>query len=367
MFRLLRGWLKKKRVGTGPPHHAITPLPRIFAKGRSRFLAARFKDARATGLFGYVSRRGLAYRLYLPTGSARRDSLPLVVMLHGCRQNPLSFANGTRMNALAEEYRCAVLYPEQNKQSNPLCCWNWFRSSELTGHGEAALLAGLIVRVTERRPIDRHRVYVVGMSAGGAMACLLAIRYSRLFAACAIHSGVVYGAASSAMQALGVMRSGPSPSSMEHAWQLVREASESAIVVPTLVIHGDGDMTVNPVNADRIIEQLRARAALIEPDAGGLSESDERRIDSGDRAYRQRDYTLQGRLVFRQILIEGLGHAWSGGDARHEFNDAPRPDASRLILDYLMQFQQKDVPIAAGTTEEAEPASVGATPVRART
>jgi poly(hydroxyalkanoate) depolymerase family esterase len=367
MFRLLRGWLKKKRVGTGPPHHAITPLPRIFAKGRSRFLAARFKDARATGLFGYVSRRGLAYRLYLPTGSARRDSLPLVVMLHGCRQNPLSFANGTRMNALAEEYRCAVLYPEQNKQSNPLCCWNWFRSSELTGHGEAALLAGLIVRVTERRPIDRRRVYVVGMSAGGAMACLLAIRYSRLFAACAIHSGVVYGAASSAMQALGVMRSGPSPSSMEHAWQLVREASESAIVVPTLVIHGDGDMTVNPVNADRIIEQLRARAALIEPDSGGLSESDERRIDSGDRAYRQRDYTLQGRLVFRQILIEGLGHAWSGGDARHEFNDAPRPDASRLILDYLMQFQQKDVPIAAGTTEEAEPASVGATPVRART
>jgi poly(hydroxyalkanoate) depolymerase family esterase len=367
MFRLLRGWLKKKRVGTGPPHHAITPLPRIFAKGRSRFLAARFKDARATGLFGYVSRRGLAYRLYLPTGSARRDSLPLVVMLHGCRQNPLSFANGTRMNALAEKYRCAVLYPEQNKQSNPLCCWNWFRSSELTGHGEAALLAGLIVRVTERRPIDRRRVYVVGMSAGGAMACLLAIRYSRLFAACAIHSGVVYGAASSAMQALGVMRSGPSPSSMEHAWQLVREASESAIVVPTLVIHGDGDMTVNPVNADRIIEQLRARAALIEPDSGGLSESDERRIDSGDRAYRQRDYTLQGRLVFRQILIEGLGHAWSGGDARHEFNDAPRPDASRLILDYLMQFQQKDVPIAAGTTEEAEPASVGATPVRART
>jgi hypothetical protein len=88
-----------------------------------------------------------------------------------------------------------------------------------------------------------------------------------------------------------------------------------------------------------------------------LSESDERRIDSGDRAYRQRDYTLQGQPVFRQILIEGLGHAWSGGDARYEFNDASKPDASRLILDYLMQFQQKDVSIAARTTEETEPAS----------
>jgi poly(3-hydroxybutyrate) depolymerase len=130
-------------------------------------------------------------------------------------------------------------------------------------------------------------------------------------------------------------------------------------VVPTLVIHGDSDRTVNPVNADRIIEQLRARAALIQPDAGGLSESDERRSDSGERAYRQRDYTLQGRPVFRQILIEGLGHAWSGGDARYEFNDASRPDASRLILDYLMQFQQKDLPIGASATRDAAPASAG--------
>jgi poly(hydroxyalkanoate) depolymerase family esterase len=355
MFRLLRRWLTKKRVGPGP-HQLITPFWRIFAKGRSRFLAARFKDPHAASLFGR-SRRGLAYRLYLPTGSARRDTLPLVVMLHGCSQDPLSFANGTRMNALAEEYRCAVLYPEQNKQSNPLCCWNWFRSSELAGQGEAALLAGLIGQVTERRPIDRRRVYVVGMSAGGAMACLMSIRYSRLFAGCAIHSGVVYAAASSAMQALGVMRSGPSPSSMEHAWQLVREAGESAIVVPTLVIHGDGDTTVNPVNAERITEQLCARATFIEPGAGALSASDERRIDSGDRSYRQRDHTLQGRLLFRQILIEGLGHAWSGGDAQYEFNNASKPDASRLILDYLMQFQREDVPITARPSQEAAPAS----------
>lgn len=356
MYKLLRRWLTKKRVGPGLPHRSITPFSRVFTKGRSRFLTARFKDPHAAGLFGH-SRHGLAYRLYLPTGSARRDTLPLVVMLHGCRQDPLSFANGTRMNTLAEEYRCAVLYPEQSKQSNPLCCWNWFRPAELAGHGEAALLAALIGQVTERRPIDRRRVYVVGMSAGGAMACLLTIRHSRLFAGCAIHSGVAYAAATSAMQALGVMRSGPSPSSMEHAWQLVREAGDSAIVVPTLVIHGDGDTTVNPVNAERITEQLCARATSIDPGAGGLSASDELRIESGGHPYRQRDYTLQGRLLFRQILIEGLGHAWSGGDAQYEFNDASGPDASRLILDYLMQYQREDVPMTARPSQEAAPAS----------
>src|ERR1700686_2068310 len=170
MLRLLRRWFKKQKVGIGPQ------LPRLNGMGRSRFLAARFKD----------SRRELAYRLYLPSGSSRRDSLQLLVMLHGCRQDSLSFAEGTRMNALAEEGRCAVLYPEQSKHSNPLRCWNCFDSASLAGEGETALISRLIDQVKERRPIDPRRIYVVGMSAGGAMACILAVRHSRLFAACAI-------------------------------------------------------------------------------------------------------------------------------------------------------------------------------------
>src|ERR1700731_3652372 len=126
------------------------------------------------------------------------------------------------MNALAEEGRFAVLYPEQGKHSNPLRCWNWFDSASLAGQGEAALIARLIDQVKERRPIDPRRVYVVGMSAGGAMACVLAVRHSRLFAACAIHSGMMYGAASSPAQALAPMRSGPSSASTEKRRQMVR-------------------------------------------------------------------------------------------------------------------------------------------------
>jgi poly(hydroxyalkanoate) depolymerase family esterase len=299
---------------------------------------ARFKDSPTAAL---------GYRLYLPSGSSRRDSLPLLVMLHGCTQDASSFAEGTRMNSLADANRCAVLYPEQSKRSNPLRCWNWFESASLAGHGEAALLARLIEQVTVRRPIDPKRVYVAGMSAGGAMACILALRHSRLFAACAIHSGIMCGAASSLMQAIEVMRSGPSAAGLLHARQFASEAAEAEDIVPALVIHGDSDATVNPVNADAIVEQFKARAEFIDPISGALQASDERRIVSASRAYRQQDYMRQGQVALRKILVEGLAHAWSGGDPRHEFNEADGPDASRLILDFVMQYERELRPIAA--------------------
>src|SRR5277367_6082590 len=165
MLRLLRQWLKK----ADPSGALAPPGPR----GRSRFLEGTFKDSSASGVLERGQRRELDYRLYLPSGSSQRDALPLMVMLHGCKQDSLTFAEGTRMNALAEECRFAVLYPQQCPRSNPLRCWNWFESASLMGAGEAALLARTIVQATQRRQIDPRRVYLVGMSAGGAMACVL--------------------------------------------------------------------------------------------------------------------------------------------------------------------------------------------------
>lgn len=339
MLRSLRRYLKR---------NLLAWLPRAGETGRSRFIAGKFKNPRASAVGSFGTAGALAYRLYLPTGSSRRDSMPLIVMLHGCKQDSQSFAEGTRMNMLAEEYRCAVLYPEQSVHSNPLRCWNWFESKSLAGQGEAALIALMIEQVTRRRPIDPRRVYVVGMSAGGAMACLLAVRHGRLFAACAIHSGVMYGAASSPAQALALMRDGPSPSSIERARQLVSDAGEFASTVPTLVIHGDRDLTVNPLNADQIIAQLKARAEeLADPSAGPLLARDERRIESAGHTYRQQDSTRRGELVLRKIVVEGLGHAWSGGDMNYEFNDSNEPDASRIILDFVMAYQRQVRPIAS--------------------
>jgi poly(3-hydroxybutyrate) depolymerase len=192
------------------------------------------------------------------------------------------------------------------------------------------------------------------MSAGGAMACLLAVRHRQVFAACAIHSGVMYGAARSPAQGLAAMRSGPSTASIEAARRLVCEVGESAITVPTLVIHGDRDMIVNPVNADRIIEQCRTWVEKpIHSSAGPVSVSDEYVVDAAGYAYRQQDFTQQGQLVLRKILVEGLGHAWSGGDANYEFNDANGPDASRFILDFVLQYQRKIHPVVARTSIDA--------------
>ncbi|MGO9934075.1 MAG: alpha/beta hydrolase family esterase [Steroidobacteraceae bacterium] len=330
MLRLLRQWLKRAAGSSA--------TARTLQRGRSRFLAARFKDSNLSGTAERHRRRELDYRLYLPSGSSARDTLPLIVMLHGCKQDALAFAEGTRMNTLAEESRFAVLYPEQSTRANPLRCWNWFEPASLAGEGEAALIARLIVQVTERRPIDPRRVYLVGMSAGGAMACLLAVRHSRLFAACATHSGVMYGAAHSPLQALAAMRSGPTAAAMEESRRSVRECGDSGVMVPTLVIHGDHDPTVNPVNAQDIIEQLKFRAECLDSAAGALLASEELSSGAG-RSYRQQDYTRQGRIVLRSILVEGLGHAWSGGDDRHEFNDPQGPDASRLILDFAARFK----------------------------
>ena len=344
MLRLLRQWVKKK-FGAGLPF-----LLRPHEMGRSRFLAARFKDPHASSPFKEGLRLDVDYRLYLPSRSSGKDSLPLIVMLHGCKQDAVSFAEGTHMNTLAEEGRFAVLYPEQSKRANPLHCWNWFESASLAGQGEAALIARLIDQVTKRRPIDPRRVHVVGMSAGGAMACVLAVRHSHLFAACAVHSGVMYGAANSPVQALAAMRSGPSAASIGEARRLAGVADESGVMVPTLVIHGDRDKIVNPANADQIIGQLKDRAESIDPGAGALLASGERRIHSGGRTYRQQEYLQQGRIVVRKVLVEGLGHAWSGGDSRYEFNDAEGPDASRLIVDFVMQHQRESSPIVAART-----------------
>ena len=169
------------------------------------------------------------------------------------------------MNQLAERHDFIVLYPEQSRQANPFGCWNWFDPAVLRGTGEAAAIARIVRSVMKRYPVDPTRIYVAGMSAGGAMACVLAARYGSLFAACAIHSGLMYRAAASPMAAGAAMRRGSARSAVETARESALASRTSAAFVPTLVIHGARDETVRPVNADQIVEQS---LALAEYEAG---------------------------------------------------------------------------------------------------
>jgi poly(hydroxyalkanoate) depolymerase family esterase len=306
----------------------------------SHWSAGVFQQPRAGKFLIWTVPRRLNYRLYLPRNRTPSGKVPLLVMLHGCNQDAKVFAAGTRMNTLADEHECAVLYPEQSAAANGMRCWNWFTREVHSGQGEAALIVGLVQDLLKREAIDRQRVYVAGMSAGASMAETLALRWPQLFAACGLHSGAMYAAASSAGEALGVMRSGASASPQKTAEQLATESGQATLLVPAIVVHGSADKTVNPCNAVQIVALHLALAGLQGPGDELPSPTEERRYDFGAHSVLQRDYSLGATLLVRSLLIDGLGHAWSGGDAVHAFNSASGPDVSRIMLDFLLRHSR---------------------------
>jgi poly(hydroxyalkanoate) depolymerase family esterase len=278
-----------------------------------------------------------SYRLFLPPATARQG-VPLLVLLHGCRQNAEEFAAATRMNALAEREGFAVLYPQQSPRANPLRCWNWFLP--LTLRLEAQSIARLIVRISREQEIDRQRIYVAGMSAGAVMARTLTVRHARLFAASATHSGLMYGAAVTAMQGMTAMHSGSSLDPKLTAAAAVAVMGLRPYLVPLMAIHGSADSVVSPRNSQQLVEQFLAMDALINRRAKPLNPSPERVVDYGGRRCRVQDYERGGEVLLRHCLIEGLAHAWSGGDDAYEFNDAHAPSAAELLWDFVSKHQR---------------------------
>ncbi len=295
---------------------ATTPAREAPAREEStksgRFLSHTFQNAAGSRL----------YKLYVPEGYTEQ-ALPLIVMLHGCTQSADDFAAGTRMNGLADQQGFLVAYPEQPSNANASRCWNWFNPShQQEGRGEPSLIAGITRRIMEEHHVDPARVYIAGLSAGGAAAAILAATYPELYAAVGIHSGLACGAANNLPAALTAMKQGaPGTPHRNHT-----------AIVPTIVFHGDKDHTVHPGNADHILKHA---------DAGEKRIVEKGQVPGG-RSYTRTLYNDgAGMSRHERWVIHGAGHAWSGGSPNGSYTDAKGVDASKEMVRFFLQHPQR--------------------------
>ena len=261
------------------------------------------------------------YKLYVPSGYRAGSASPLIVMLHGCTQSPDDFAAGTRMNEAAEAGTFLVAYPEQTSASNTNKCWNWFvDGDQRRDAGEPAVIAGISREIMARHSVDPLRVYVAGLSAGGAMSAIMGEAYPDLYAAIGVHSGLAGGAAHDMPSAFAAMRQG-APGAARGGRDLLRAA---------IVFHGDSDATVNVRNADAVAAQVIGRASLAASSESGSA--------AGGRGYTRRvRRDAAGGPVVEQWTIHGAPHAWAGGSSTGSYTDPRGPDATGEMVRFFMQ------------------------------
>ncbi|WP_256078556.1 PHB depolymerase family esterase [Massilia sp. YIM B04103] len=287
--------------GQSLPHHQPGP----------RFIAGLYRNE-----FGA---RG--YKLYVPA-SFRGQPMPLLVMLHGCTQDPDDFAAGTRMNQVAEEEECFVVYPAQSPEANGARCWNWFSAlDQKRGQGEPSIIAGIARLVMDAYPVMPERVYVAGLSAGGAMAAIVGTLYPDVFSAVGVHSGLPFASAQDLPSALGAMRRGAASA---------RDSNYGP--QPVIVFHGDRDEVVHPVNGEDVIAQgLRSHPLGRSARYSTLSGQ----TPGGHEYTHTRHWLKGGTPLGEHWVIHGAGHAWSGGSADGSYTDAKGPDASREMMRFF--------------------------------
>jgi poly(hydroxyalkanoate) depolymerase family esterase len=268
------------------------------------------------------------YKLYVPSGY-RGAPLPLIVMLHGCTQDADDFAAGTRMNTFAERHDFLVAYPIQTKRANPSRCWNWFKlGDQQRERGEPSLIAGITRDVMASHSVDPARVYVAGLSAGGAMAAVMIHTYPDLYASAGIHSGLPYRCAHDLPSALAAMKGGKRARRGRLA-----DGDDGPTVPkrPLIVFHGDADPTVHPSNGSELVREFSA---------SGSPAAEAPCRQAGGRACTRRRLTAANGIDAEYWIIHGASHAWAGGSVRGTYTDAGGPDASAEMVRFFLEHPQ---------------------------
>ena len=385
MAETLRGLAARaKAAGAGiGGDAALRPAPDPIPEGAS-FVTGSYSNAAGTR----------AYKLYIPSGAAGQR-LPLIVMLHGCTQTPDDFAAGTRMNVLAEERTCFVAYPEQPVSANPSKCWNWFTpGNQQRGAGEPSLIAGITRQIMRDYPVDPQRVYVAGLSAGGAAAAIMGMTYPDLYAAIGVHSGLAFEAASDLPSAFAAMRQGE-PAAADVISSLARGADSDLLsMFGDLLSPSEPRSLASPRRLTRFPAGWGVRKAdglsrrSCSTEIGTPRSTRATAIWSSRSRGRRRPWTsaqgwstagapgghaysrtlhadASGQAILEQWVIHGAGHAWSGGSPSGSFTDPRGPDAAREMLRFFLEHSHP-APRADGDVTHDAAAAQPEKPARKR-
>jgi poly(hydroxyalkanoate) depolymerase family esterase len=279
-------------------------------RGQSAFAPRSAARDRLSDLAGERHDPGnLRARLYVPAGLA--GPAPLVIVLHGCTQDAATYDHGSGWSTLADRHGFILLFPEQRRANNPLLCFNWFEPGDTKrGSGEAASIRSMIDAVTRAHEVDPERIFVTGLSAGGAMASVMLATYPELFAAGAILAGVAYGCAGSVAEAFDCM-GGRARSDAAALARHVRRASPHEGPWPRVQVwQGGADPTVVPSNADAIVLQWAGLHGVgPRPD----------RVDEVEGHPRRSWLGPKGESLIEHYAIAGMAHgvplAGGGEDA----------------------------------------------------
>ena len=274
------------------------------------------------------------YKLFVPSRYDGSAAMPLVVMLHGCTQDPDDIARGTRFNELAEEKSVLVAYPEQPESQNPKKCWNWYDPAhQKRDSGEPALIGGITRQVLHDYRVDSRRVYVAGVSAGAAMAVIVALVYPELFAAVGLHSGIAYGAATNVMEALSAMQ-GKGPDSVVLASRAREAMQGNSWAIPAIIFQGGSDRTVNVANSAQLVAQVLSMQGGHAGEPAGKSSG-----ITADYHY-SRVVHGAGDSTVELWVVDELGHAWSGGSSDGSFTDTHGPNASSEMMRFFLDHSR---------------------------